>query len=127
MNKMNENRIKWWIMAEKICRREYEKCFNVDLNITGKMIYGPKTDFIKLYTSALNFWKELGDRYDKQYNIESKDYIEKILERQIKMTPLNISVLNICLKAQRDIKRLLFEIENPEEMYIEDLDLLFSY
>ena len=112
---------KWIVMAEKICRREYEKHFNTDLNIPGKMIYGPRSECIKLYSEILQFWKDLLNKYDKQYNIASEDYIDRLFERQQKMSPLHNALATICLSAQRTVDMKLFEVKYPGKLYIQDL------
>ena len=106
---MDDNK-KWFEMAENISRREYHKHFNVDLSNPGKLIYGPKSDILKLYNEVSQFWKDLLNRYDKQYNITTEDEIKRIFERQEKMSPLHKALGSICIISQAFVEREIINI-----------------
>ena len=65
---MNSNLNKThYIMAENICRREYEKTFNFDLSLPQghqqNVIFGTAEEMKTNTMSILNFWDELSNKH----------------------------------------------------------------
>jgi len=59
---MDEQNKKYYLMAEAICRREYEKAFDFDLNLP---IGHPKNRMCRdELPAAIKFWVALGDKYN---------------------------------------------------------------
>ena len=94
------------IMAERICRREYEKHFDTDLSKPGKQIYyNSKEEQFNFYKDVADFWNELGQKHDKYFNPPQETSIEKINEHIKQMNPLQKEISSLCL-WMRDMTRI---------------------
>ena len=66
------------IMAERICRREYEKHFDTDLSKPGKQIYyNSKEEQFNFYKDVADFWNELGQNMINILILRKKQVLKK--------------------------------------------------
>ena len=97
------------IMAEQICRREYEKHFDIDFSKPDKEIYyNSKEELFNFYKDIADFWNELGQKHDKYFNPPLGDLeisMEKMNENIKQMHPLNTEISSLCL-WMRDMTRI---------------------
>ena len=94
-------------MAERICRRKYEKHFDTDLSKPGKQIYyNSKEKLFNFYKNIADFWNELWQKHNKYFITQQETSIEKINEHIKQMHPLQTSISSLCL-WMRDMTRLI--------------------
>ena len=83
-----------YITAERICRREFEKRFDLDLTLPighpKNILFGTNEQLIEALTEQMKFWKELSSRYVKS----SSNNLEELLNT--KTHPLKEAVFFIC-------------------------------
>ena len=76
---MNPNK-QSYIIAEQICRRAYEKEFNLDLSLPighiKNAIVGTPEEVIKRLTNEIKFWDELCSKFVKH----QADSVEEIFD-----------------------------------------------
>ena len=101
---------KYLIMAEQICRREYEKRFDTDMSKPGRQIcYNSKEELCNFYKEIADFWNELGQKHDQVFNLpqegDHETQIEKMNENIKQMHPLQTAISSFCL-MMRDKTRL---------------------
>ena len=87
---------KWFVIAESICRREYEKRFNCDIDkgIGPVIMFDNMNDHINHMKEIINFWNELGCKYDKHFNMP--EGTEKYNENWKHMDVLHRTLSTFC-------------------------------
>ena len=100
---------RYYVTAEKICRREYEKRFGFDLSFPighpKNAIKGTSADVnIQLY-DICKFWDELGRKYAPE---------NKVVEMLVKKShPLQIAVYMMCENHKLCCLKLLYDTSCP--------------
>ena len=91
---------KWFVIAEQIVRREYEKCYDTDISKPVGRIYTFHSikDEMEFMNGVVNFWHELGIKYDRQYN---KEDCQIFSEEWQKLHPLYCALSTLCLNAKQ--------------------------